>query len=246
MALDEELQVQGSWLFRWRGYLPFLLVALVGAAYVQYDWPFHNFAMHEVWEYFCLAVSVSGLLIRVVTIGSTPAGTSGRNTKSQLAKELNTTGMYSIVRHPLYLGNFLIGLGITSVQLVWWLPVIYTLAFWIYYERIMFVEEEFLRQEFGERFERWADGTPAIWPRLSHWRGAALPFSFRTVLRREYTGLLVVALGHTGVEFVEGPIMQHRLVWEPFWIAFFASGCLAYLVLRVFKKRTTLLDVTGR
>jgi protein-S-isoprenylcysteine O-methyltransferase Ste14 len=246
MALDKELQAQGNWLFRRRGYLPLLFVVLISLAFFQFDWPYHSFAVHEVWEYFCLGVSIFGLLIRVVTVGSTPSGTSGRNTKFQVAEELNTTGMYSVVRHPLYLGNFLIGLGIVSVLLVWWLPVIYTLAFWIYYERIMYAEEHFLRQEFGTEFDEWAARTPAFWPRWSQWRWAPLAFSIRNVLRREYTGLLVIVLGHTGVEFVEGPLMQHRLVWEPFWIAFSLGGCAVYVMLRMLKKRTTLLDVPGR
>ena len=32
--------------------------------------------------------------------------TSGRNTHDQVADSLNTSGIYSIVRHPLYVGNF--------------------------------------------------------------------------------------------------------------------------------------------
>ena len=132
MGLAEELDVQGQWLFRWRSYLPLVLLALMGVAFMYFDWPLRSYVLHEVWSYLCLAVSLLGFVVRVLTVGHTPAHTSGRNAKRQIADELNTSGMYSIVRHPLYLGNFLIGLGISFVLLVWWLPLIYSLLFWLY------------------------------------------------------------------------------------------------------------------
>jgi hypothetical protein len=197
-------------------------------------------------EYTCLAISFLGMLVRVLTIGYAPAKTSGRNTSSQLAVQLNTTGVYSIVRHPLYLGNYLIGLGIMLLLWVWWLPVIYTLLFWLYYERIMFAEEAFLNQQFGEAFRKWASVTPAFWPNFSLWRPADLPFSLRNAIGREYTSFFVVVIGHTGIEFFEYITLYHRLGWKPFWIAFATSGTVIYIVLRELKRRTTVFDVPGR
>lgn len=238
--------MQGNWLFRWRSYLPLVLVALVAVAFLYFDWPLHSYVLHEIWSYLCLAISLLGLVVRAITVGHAPARTSGRNARRQVADELNTTGMYSIVRHPLYLGNYLIGLGISFILLVWWLPVIYSLLFWLYYERIMFAEEAFLRQKFGIRYLQWAAATPAFLPRFTQWRMADLPFSFRNVLRREYTGLMIVILGHVGIEFTEHLIMDRRVVWEAFWAALLFGGIAMYVILRMLKRRTTLLDVPGR
>jgi len=247
MSMQDEFEQQGNWLFLRRGYLPFLLVPLTAIAFINFDFPFQSYLTHEMWEFGCLGISFLGLVVRSIVVGYAPARTSGRNTKCQIADELNTAGAYSIVRHPLYLGNFLIGLGISMIQWVWWLPVIYTLAFWLYYERIMFAEEAFLRQKFGPKFDDWAAATPAFWPKLSSWRRPALPFSFRNVLRREYAGLMVVVLGHTVIELFERLTMDHHLVWwEPLWMVFSLGGVAIYLVLRTLKKRTTLLDVPGR
>lgn len=113
MALMEELEMQGAWLFRWRSYVPLLLIALIAIALYGYEWPFSIYSYYEVYAWSCFGVSMLGLIIRCITIGHTPEGTSGRNTKRQIANELNTTGMYSILRHPLYVGNFFIGLGIS-------------------------------------------------------------------------------------------------------------------------------------
>ena len=142
----------------------------------------------------CLAVSLAGLGVRVATVGCTPAHTSGRNTKKQVAEELNTTGMYSVVRNPLYHGNFLVGLGPARFLRVWWIPVIFLLAFFLYYERIIFAEEMFLRRKFGELYVTWASTTPAFLPRWRLMASFKHPFSVRKVLRREHQTLFGIVL----------------------------------------------------
>ena len=179
MSLAREFQQQGNWLFRWRSYLPICLLGLVGLAMWQVEALSAGYGMHEGWKRICIVISFVGLAIRALVIGYVPEQTSGRNTRHQFAATLNTTGMYSIVRHPLYLGNYLIGLGI-SLVLWWWMPVIYTLTFWMYYERIMFAEEAYLRQN-GRTFENWARGTPAILAaRFRNGSGRICRFRFAT------------------------------------------------------------------
>lgn len=246
MALVDEFRKQGEWLFRWRSFLPLILVPLVGIALLQFNVDAFDNQRDDTWDYFCLGVSFLGLFVRVATVGFVPGQTSGRNTTELVADQINTTGIYSIVRHPLYLGNFLIGLGISLVQFVWWLPVIYVLSFWLYYERIMFAEESFLRQKFGESYRRWAAATPAFFPRFRQWRKASLPFSWRNALRREYSGLMIVILGHTGQEFFERLITDRRVVWEVFWATLLFGGLATYFGLRWINRKTKLLRVPGR
>ena len=246
MALSGELERQGNWLFRWRSYLPLLGMPVAVAAMASVHWPFGSFEFHQAWEILCLAVSFAGLAIRAITVGHAPIGTSGRNTTEQVAWSLNTTGMYSIVRHPLYFGNYLIGLGAVFVPFVWWLPLLYSTAYWLYYERIMLAEEAFLQQQFGKTFEQWSNATPTFVPKLSLWRRPAEPFSLRFVLRKEYTGLAVVVLLHTAIEISEHLVIDHRFIMEPIWKAFFAAGTSAYLLLRFLKRKTRILDVPER
>jgi protein-S-isoprenylcysteine O-methyltransferase Ste14 len=245
MALRDEFLEQGEWLFRWRSFLPLILIPLVGIALLQLNVDTLD-QWGDSWDYFCLGVSFLGLAVRALTIAHVPEQTSGRNTTEKVANQLNTTGMYSIVRHPLYLGNYLIGLGVAIVQFVWWLPVIYSLSFWLYYERIMFAEESFLRHRFGGKYDRWASATPAFLPQFKLWRKPALPFSWRNVLRREYTGLMILILCHTGQEFFELLIRDHRIVWEVFWATLLFGGLGVYLTLRLLTRKTTLLHVPGR
>ena len=108
--------------------------------------------LNEIWQGCCLAVSLLGLVVRIITVGRAPMGTSGRNTREQVANTLNSTGMYSVVRHPLYLGNYLIMMGFALWPHVWWLAVLTTCFYALYYERIMLAEEAFLRRALWRHF----------------------------------------------------------------------------------------------
>jgi len=151
MALQEEMEKQGNFLFKYRGYLPLIIVAVGLAVFIEpHLTVIHFFVLkYSTVEFIGLFISLFGLFIRAYAVGHTPANTSGRNTKEQLADELNTTGIYSMVRHPLYLGNFFMWLGAAVLTKNGWFIVAFILLYWIYYERIMFAEEQFLRRKFG-------------------------------------------------------------------------------------------------
>ena len=244
MALREEMEATGNWLFRWRSYLPLALLALLLAG-LQAT-PQRDRDMHPVWTLFCFGVSLAGLGVRVVTVGFTPKGTSGRNTHGQKAEDLNTSGVYSIVRHPLYVGNFLMWLGFALYSQLWWQVAIFALIFWLYYERIMFAEEEFLLRTFGATFESWAARTPAFLPRFRQWKPPALTFSLRNVLKREYSGLFGVVVLFGLLELRQHWVAEERLTLDPLWQAIVVLGLVAYVGLRTLKRNTTLLQVEGR
>jgi len=248
MALREDLEKQGAWLFKWRSYFPLLLVPLFVIAFRNSRLVERIFgdSAGDLWESIAIAVSFLGLLIRCLTAGYVPRGTSGRNTKSQAANTLNTTGMYSITRNPLYLGNFIIIFGVTLFLQVWWLALIVWVGFWLYYERIIFTEEEFLRGKFGSEFTEWAKNTPMVIPHLGSWRKPALPFSFKTVLRREFTTYSAIVAVYFFLEIAENFFIERRFFVHNSWMAFFFSSMAIYLIFLVLKKRTHILDVVGR
>ncbi|MCK7531382.1 MAG: isoprenylcysteine carboxylmethyltransferase family protein [Marinilabiliales bacterium] len=105
---------------------------------------------------FSVFLSLVGFAIRGYAIGTTPKGTSGRNTQEQVAETLNNTGIYSLIRHPLYLGNYLMWIGIVVFAFNIYFVIIVSLLFWLYYERIMFAEERFLERKFGESYLSWS------------------------------------------------------------------------------------------
>lgn len=246
MELKESMRGQGEYLFRHRSYLPLLLIPLVLLAIQSVRPEMLSTFWHEARDLAALAVCLAGVLVRCVTVGFVPQRTSGRNTSKQVASTLNTTGMYSLVRHPLYFGNYLILLGFTLFFESIWLTGMCSLAFWLYYERIMLAEEDFLRSRFGEDFTDWASRTPAFLPKLSGWRAPTLPFSLRTVLRREYSGFLLIFVVMNLFELAEHAWIERRAYVDPEWLILLAFAAVVFVVLRTLKKHTHVLHVAGR
>ena len=150
MALIEELEEQGNFLFKYRSYFPLLFLVITGAVFYFEVLSENQYLFCESYWYISLAIGLLGLFVRILTVGFTPANTSGRNTtEGQVAAELNETGIYSLVRHPLYVGNFLMWLAVAMLTGNIWFIVSFTFLYWVYYERIMFAEEAFLRNKFG-------------------------------------------------------------------------------------------------
>ncbi|MGF1533063.1 MAG: methyltransferase family protein [Bernardetiaceae bacterium] len=246
MALQEEFEVQGNWLFKRRSYMPMAaLLAGYGLFLKKEIYPETSFfggTPYEIYyEMFCLVVSLLGLLVRVYTVGHTPRHTSGRNTKEgQVADTLNTTGIYSVVRHPLYLGNFLMWLGLAMLTGNLWFTVAFGLFYWVYYERIMYAEEQFLRRKFGEQYTRWAAEVPAFFPLVKCFRKPCLPFNWKKVIKKEKNGTFALFLLFTIFDISE-EFLQKDQSYNYFLIGLTGLTGIGYVVIKILRKKTKLL-----
>jgi len=245
VAQIDEFRYTGRWLFRWRSFLPLMTISLFLIAFKNFTYPEGSHTLDVLWEALCFTISFLGLGIRVYTVGHTPKGTSGRRTKRQKAKVLNTTGIYSVVRHPLYLGNFLAWFGISLFIRSFFFSLAAILLFFLYYERIIFAEEDFLSEKFGQAFNDWAEKTPVIFPRFKNWRKSALPFSLKTVLKREYTAFLVIIAAFTSLEVIGDFYYKGKWQISWFYCLSLCFGLAVYIILLILKKKH-LLDVEGR
>jgi protein-S-isoprenylcysteine O-methyltransferase Ste14 len=250
MALSEEFEKQGNWLFKHRSYLPLILLLAGVIMYLRSElYPNTFFIKESIYEvyynYFCLLISLFGLGIRVYTIGHTPERTSGKNTKEQVADELNATGIYSIVRHPLYLGNFFMWVGPAMLSGSFWFLVSFCFFFWIYYERIMFAEEQFLRKKFSNTFTDWAAKIPAFIPDFRNYKRPGQPMSWKKVLKMEKNGLAALFIIFSGMDIV-GELIKQTNHFDYVLMASAIVSFLFYLLLKYLKNRTHLLDERGR
>ncbi len=87
---------------------------------------------------------------------------------------LATAGPYRLVRHPLYVGSFLMGLGLAiSVENAVWWTLGYLLLFVGFFVPAIHVEELRLQSIFGAEYQDLMVEVPALVPRLK--RGSSPP-----------------------------------------------------------------------
>ncbi len=244
MSLVNSWEEQGNFLFKYRGQFPVLLFLLAVPFLFLTDMV--NDRDQIIWNSLSVFFSIIGFLIRFYTIGTTPKGTSGRNTKQQIADYLNSVGIYSTVRHPLYLGNYLIWIGIAIFTYNIYFIVIISLLFWLYYERIMFAEERFLEKKFGEEYVTWSNRIPAFIPSFKNYTKTSIPLSFKSILRREYAGILAAVIGFSFIDVVRIYVETNILNFTPvvLWVLLISSVLVFFL--RSLKHYTNILTDKNR
>ena len=246
MALVQSFEKQGNFLFKYRGQFPVLLFVLSVPFIYLTDYTLINYKEYDVFLFTAISISVLGFWVRFYTIGTTPKGTSGRKTKEQVAEVLNSSGMYSTVRHPLYLGNYLIWLGISLASFNIYFVIIMSLLFWIYYERIMFAEERFLERKFGADYLNWASKLPAFLPSILNFKKSDTKFSITTVLRREYASVLAAVVGFTFIEVLRTYFSTNNWSISGYTVMVLGGTIILVLILRSLKHYTSLLEEKGR
>jgi protein-S-isoprenylcysteine O-methyltransferase Ste14 len=246
MKISEHFIHMGPLFFRWRGYLIVLLFPIILLSFIRFNYPFGSHIFDFLWEIGCFLISLLGLSVRVLTVGTVPHGTSGRSSRKRGADVLNTTGMYSIVRNPLYLGNYFIALGASLFPRTWFLPIIVSLAFMLLYERVIFSEEEYLESKFGDEFRAWAAKIPIIIPRFKNYQPPKLSFSWKAALRREFYGLFGIVGIYFVLDIIGDLIVYMKIGFDPLWTPLFIISLVLFLIMEILKKKTRLLKVNGR
>ncbi len=139
-------------LYRWRGWvLGFLAVILAILP------PNKQFV--SVSGYLLI---LTGIILRVESRRDMGEHSRG---STLAAPELVTWGVYSKVRHPLYLSNMSIGCGFALVHLGWQpLVFVFGLLLVLFCVGLAGMEDIFLEKQFGSSFLDWKAGTPAFFP----------------------------------------------------------------------------------
>ena len=249
MILKEKIAHDGNFLFKYRSYLPIILLVsgLLVFGLERYQDKMENEIITNLLlvQLAGLVICFLGLGIRIITIGYAQKNTSGRNTHGQVADFLNTTGMYSTVRHPLYLGNFFMWLGVAVLTMNTWFVLLFISVFWIYYERIMYAEEKFLVGKFGDSYLNWANQTNAFIPKLKFNKQPDLKFNWKKVLKGEKSGFLAVFLVFLLFDLEEKIISNGNFHFKINWLfILFIFSLVTYIVIKYLQKRTDLLKET--
>jgi len=87
---------------------------------------------------------------------------------------LSTTGPYSFIRNPIYVGNMLMCLGaVITSEVLWLAPIILFYCFSIY-SLVVQYEEKHLLEKYGEPYQRYLSEIPRWLPRAIRFRNLEL------------------------------------------------------------------------
>jgi protein-S-isoprenylcysteine O-methyltransferase Ste14 len=100
-----------------------------------------------------LALAIAGQIFRIYA-----AGFIHKN------KQLATTGPYSLVRHPLYLGNFLIMIGFTIAAANLYVTLVVVVFWLIWYPAAIAYEDAKLERIFEDEWRAWSKNIRAVIP----------------------------------------------------------------------------------
>lgn len=138
------------------------------------------------------AVALAGEAFRVYS-----AGCIDKN------QALARTGPYRWTRNPLYFGSFLLFFGLSIASGNYVVIAIFIPAFYLVYGSTISLEEKFLQEKFGEKFETFADEVPRFLPVVRFPPGLGGGFLWSQVRRNhEYEGAAGFAIV-LGILFVE-------------------------------------------
>ncbi len=127
-----------------------------------------------------LVLAASGVVLRIWAAGHL-----------QKHRRLCSGGPYRWTRNPLYLGSFLLGLGLCVAAANFWLVLAFSVLFPAIYLPVMKREEAELAASYGEVYARYRRQVPLFVPWRRPWPAAADGFRWDQVWRnREYNAVL--------------------------------------------------------
>jgi protein-S-isoprenylcysteine O-methyltransferase Ste14 len=239
-------QSLGGFFFRFRGQLPlvFLLVLIPVSFYLAVPCYNQNYAYTV--QVISLILIFVGVGFRAIVIAQKAPHTSGRNRHEQVAHTLNTTGMYSITQHPLYLGSFLIWMGISIRfnNLVFILGVLmFSILFLVI---IMKLESNFLFNKFRDQYSEWSRFTPAFYINPLKFKASNVPFDGIRVLATEYPTWVSILAGLLMIDIIRSMYFElDDVIWFRMagWIIAamfigFGGRFFKYVVVRRWLKRS--------
>jgi len=228
----------GNFFFHYRnGLFPllYILIFLNGPA---------AFPDHRLAFLIGVAVALFGQILRGVTVGLDYIVRGGRN-RQVYADRLVHGGLFAHCRNPLYVGNYLIlvGVGIASNSLLF---LAIGLPFFLFtYWAIIAAEEAFLRGKFGADFTEYCRRVNRLLPNFSGLSKTleGMHFNWRRLISAEYGSAYIwmaaIILASMKNLWFGGEYDIHKLPVQALW---FSLGLvsLAYAVARYLKKRSLL------
>jgi protein-S-isoprenylcysteine O-methyltransferase Ste14 len=219
----------GKFLFKFRSFTPLPLIVLTFIL-------FKPLSPAPAWTWTGLAIALLGEGMRMASVGFAGAGTSGRESFLK-ADSLNTTGLYSLLRNPLYWGNLLIFAGLLTVYANPAALLFFAAFLFLQYHFIILAEEDFLKRQHGQAYDDYRSRVNRWMPRLAGYVSPRQSFDARKVFFKENDSCFNLLLAALLILAWKEKVFAGKI--ERPW--FFAGAALAlilfYAWVKVLKKK---------
>lgn len=166
-----------------------------------------NTLIHELLEFTGHWLVAAGVLLRVF---------AAVYIAGQKNAMIASSGPFSVVRNPLYVGTFIASLGLAMMTAIMTVVAIVAMAFCIYYRLTVRGEEAFLQNKFGDAYHAYTERVPRWWPALNLWTEptqlVTKPYFVRQATLDAAVFLLILPLFEVLCELREGGLVPTYLV----------------------------------
>ena len=110
------------------------------------------------------------------------------------------------------------------------------------YKIIIKHEELFLRNKFKNEFISWKKTTPRLIPNIIIYKKSDIKFNYKSLLRREYAGLLAILICIAYIDTLQIYISTTSFVINNILFYWIIVMIMISLILKYLRKNTTILD----
>ncbi|MEX2696517.1 isoprenylcysteine carboxylmethyltransferase family protein [Rhizobium mongolense] len=191
----------GNFFFRFRNQaFPVIIVGLLLIAWPRFEILGSHF-LEEATDLIALSVVLAGLIFRATVIGYAYIKRGGLN-KKVYAKDLVTGGMFGLCRNPLYVGNMLIYSGVFLMHGSLWVLAFGIAMFAFIYQCIIYAEEAFLENKFGDGYRAYCQDVPRWIPHFGKFAQSTegMEFNVKRVIAKDYSTTCAALIALIAVE----------------------------------------------
>lgn len=110
----------------------------------------------------------------------------------------------------------------------------------------MIAEEDFIGNKFSDSFNNWVEKTPAFIPSFKNYTKSSVGFSLKTVLRREYSGLLATVVSYVYIDYMRCFLTTNYCSFFRLSTYILLATLIITLILRTLKHNTSCLNEIDR
>ncbi len=222
----------GNFLFKYRSFTPVPLILVVFIFFRPVEFGENNFLITIAG----VLVMILGELIRVFAVGFSFAGTSGRENFLR-ADHLNSSGIYSVVRNPLYIGNLFIYSGILLIYSNMYALIFFDVLLIIQYFFIVKAEEDFLLRTYGKEYAKYKEVTNSVFPTIKKYIKPENKFNSLKVLLKENDSIFN-ALFISGLIVMYKSYLKYGMIKYTFYfVIYFGVLVFSYIFIKIVKKK---------